>query len=76
MIRNTGWTTARELAFIDRLGRHSVRGAAVGRRALLHGYVQSLPQRRRWGEMHPDHVAAYAQRALLEAALTEELNDV
>lgn len=74
MSTETGWTTARELAFIDRLGRFSVHGAVVGRRALLQGYVQSLPQRHRWGDLHPDHVAAYAQRALLEAALIEELN--
>jgi hypothetical protein len=71
----TGWTTDRELAFIDRLGRHSVHGVQAGRRALLQGYVSSLPRRDRWGEMHPHHVAAYAQRALLEAALTEELTD-
>jgi hypothetical protein len=69
-----GWTTDRERAFIDRLGRHSSHGVVVGRRALLQGYVQSLLRRDRWGEMDPDHVAAHAQRALLEAVLTEELS--
>jgi hypothetical protein len=72
----SAWTTFHELAFIDRLGRHSVHGATLGRRALLQGYVHSLPQRDRWGDLHPDHIAAYAYRALIEAALTEELNDV
>lgn len=63
----TGWTTAKEMEFIDRLGRHSAVGHDVGRRALLHGYVQSLPQRECWGELRADYVAAYARLALLNA---------
>jgi hypothetical protein len=70
----TAWTMTNELAFISRLGRLSVHGPTVGRRVLLQRYIQSLSLRERWGDLNPDRVMAAAQTALLEAALTEELN--
>lgn len=67
------WTTIREQVFIDRLGGYSVSGARAGRRALLQGYVQSLLQRERWDGLDRDVIVRHAQRALLEATLTAEL---
>lgn len=69
------WTTDREIAFIENLGRHSVHGVAVGRRALLAGYVQSLPRRDLWGVMNRDIITKTAYDTLLEATLAEELID-
>lgn len=72
---STYWTTARELAFIESLGNYSVHGVAVGRRALLAGYVHSLPRRDLWGVMNRDIIAKTAYDTLLEATLAEELSD-
>ncbi|UUX38860.1 hypothetical protein NTJ56_08675 [Burkholderia contaminans] len=56
--RNTGWTTAAEIDFIDQLGsKHE----AI---TLLSGYLAGMRRRTDFGQMDPVRVTGYAQQML------------
>jgi hypothetical protein len=65
------WEPADELAYIRGLGRWSSPVARRGmtRRQLLEQYLETLPQRARWGELDPVVVEQAVREAL--AALPE-----
>ena len=56
--RNTGWTTAAEIDFIDQLA--SKREAIT----LLSGYLAGMRQRADFGQMDPVGATGYAQQML------------
>jgi hypothetical protein len=61
-----GWTTEREIAFLNAMGGFSMH--PMPRERLLAGYIAGAAQRSDWGAIDPIAVIAHARKLLLEAS--------
>lgn len=64
----SAWTTTDEVAFILKLGTHTIPGRRRGpdhRKKLLHGYLESMKYRVRWDGLDTE---------VIRATILEELN--
>ena len=66
MSSDHGWSTDRELEYIDRIGMHMTEDQAykTSRKQLLEGYIASAHARTDWGKINKEAAIAHAEKQL------------
>lgn len=66
MSNDWGWSTDRELEYIDRIGMHMTEDQAykTSRKGFLQGYIASAHARTDWGKINKEAAIAHAEKQL------------